>query len=70
MPAMKSSFEDPAVLAAMQAFVAAVSALETATDDAEIMERSQAKSMAGMTLRKRLEELGWLAPARLRVGGP
>src|SRR5689334_17896614 len=43
MPAMKSSFEDPALLAAMQAFVAAVSALETATDDAEIMERSQAK---------------------------
>jgi len=67
---MKSSFEDPALLAAMQAFVAAVAALETATDDRQIMERSQARSMAGMVVRKRLEELGWLAPARLRVGDP
>ena len=54
----------------MQAFVSATAALETATNDAEVMQHSQAKSMAGMTMRKRLEELGWLAPARLRVGGP
>ena len=67
---MKSSFEDPALLAAMQAFTNAVNALETAADDAQVMELSSAKSMAAMTMRKRLEELGWLAPARLRVGGP
>jgi hypothetical protein len=67
---MKSTFEDPALLDSMKAFVAAVTALESATTDAEIMQSSQAKSVAGMTMRKRLEELGWLAPARLRVGGP
>jgi hypothetical protein len=67
---MKSSFDDPVLLSAMQTYLAAVAQLEGATDDAEIMQSSQAKSMAAMTLRKRFEELGWLAPARLRVGGP
>lgn len=67
---MKSSFEDPALLASMQAFLAAVTALDAATDDVEVMNLSQAKSVAGMALRKQLEELGWLAPARLRIGGP
>ena len=67
---MKSSFEDPAVFAAMRDLVSAVSALEAATDDRQTMEAASAKSLAILTLRKRLEELGWLAPARLRVGGP
>jgi hypothetical protein len=67
---MKSSFEDPAVIAAMRAVIAAVDALEATTDDSQVLERASAKSLAVMNLRKRLEELGWLAPARLRVGGP
>lgn len=67
---MKSSFEDPDVLNAMCDLVNAVSALESAADDRQTMEAASAKSLAILTLRKRLEEQGWLAPARLRVGGP
>ncbi len=65
---MKSSFDDPALLAAMQAFIAATTALDAATDESQVLELSSAKSMAGMTLRKRFDELGWVAPSQLRVG--
>lgn len=61
------SFEDPALLAAMRAFIEANDALSTADEASRLIELSEAKSMAGMTLRKRLAELGWSAPARQRT---
>lgn len=64
---MKSSFDDSALLAAMKAYIAATTALESASDDSQVLDLSSAKSMAGMSLRKRFEELGWVAPSQQRV---
>lgn len=61
------SFEDPALLAAMRAFVEANDALSKADEASALIELSEAKSMAGMSLRKRLAELGWSAPVRQRT---
>lgn len=63
---LSPSFDDPSVLAAMRAFVAAADALDAATADADILNRSEAKAVAGLSLRKRLIELGWQAPAGQR----
>jgi hypothetical protein len=62
-----SSFEDTALLAAMRAFVAANDALDQAQEASQVIELSEAKSMAGMAVRKRLSELGWSAPVRQRT---
>jgi hypothetical protein len=56
------TFDDTALMAAMRAFLDAAAALDAATDDAEVLRRSDEKSLAGMSLRKRLLELGWSAP--------
>lgn len=56
------TFDDPALRAAMRAFLDAEAALAAATDDAEVLSRSDAKSVAGLAVRKRLLELGWSAP--------
>lgn len=61
------SFEDPALLAAMRAFVAATDALDRADEASQVIQLSEAKSMAGMAVRKRLTELGWSSPARQRA---
>jgi hypothetical protein len=60
------SFDDPVLQTAMRAYLEACKALDTATDDADVLLHSDAKSMAGMSLRKRLVELGWTAPSRQR----
>lgn len=61
------SFEDPALLAAMRAFVKAHDAQEGATEASQLIDLSEAKSMAGMAVRKRLQELGWTSPAHQRT---
>ncbi|MCW2545435.1 MAG: hypothetical protein JWM40_2987 [Frankiales bacterium] len=61
------SFEDPALVAAMRAFVAASDALDHAAEDGQVIDLAQAKSMAGMAVRKRLSELGWSSPAHQRT---
>jgi hypothetical protein len=61
------SFEDPALLAAMRAFVAASDAIDSAAADEQLIDLAQAKSMAGMVVRKRLTELGWASPAHQRT---
>lgn len=60
------AFDDPALEAAMRAFVAADAALAAAADEAEVLRLSDAKALAGLQLRKRLVELGWTAPVRQR----
>ncbi|MGZ6793772.1 MAG: hypothetical protein ACXVFV_12515 [Mycobacteriales bacterium] len=56
------AFDDPALLAAMRAYVAAGDALAAATDDADVLRCADAASVAGLRVRKRLLELGWTAP--------
>jgi hypothetical protein len=56
------TFDDTALLAAMRAFLDAADALDAAADDTEVLRRSDEKALAGMSLRKRLLELGWSAP--------
>ena len=64
-----ASFDDPDLIAAMRAYVDASAALEQAPDDAQVLSRSDAKSLAGMQLRKKLVDLGWTAPASQRANG-
>ncbi|MCW2600314.1 MAG: hypothetical protein JWM02_2143 [Frankiales bacterium] len=59
-------FDDPALLAAMRVFLDADAALDAARGDAEVLSRSDEKSLAAMSLRKRLVELGWSAPTPQR----
>jgi hypothetical protein len=67
MPTMAAhAFDDPALEAAMRAFVAADAALSGAVDEPELLRLSDAKAVAGLQLRKRLVELGWTAPVRQR----
>jgi hypothetical protein len=68
MPDMaQTTFDDPVLVAALIAYVDAVSALEQASDDSEVLRLSDAKSLTGMLLRKRLLELGWAAPVAQRT---
>lgn len=60
------AFDDPALLAAMRAYLAAADALAAAADDLEVLRGAEAASLAGLQLRKRLLELGWTAPATTR----
>ncbi|MCU1586876.1 MAG: hypothetical protein JWN31_369 [Frankiales bacterium] len=61
------SFDDPVLIAAMRGFVAAIDAQDKADEASRLIELSEAKSMAGMAVRKRLAELGWSAPVRQRT---
>ncbi len=61
------SLDDPALLASMRAFVEANDALGKADEASALIALSEAKSMAGMSVRKRLAELGWTAPVRQRT---
>ena len=68
MPDMpQTTFDDPVLVAALTAYVDAVSALEQASDDSELLRLSDAKSLTGLLLRKRLLELGWIAPVAQRT---
>lgn len=68
MSAMDSRpLDDPALLAAMKDYLDACTRLDSAGTDSEVLERSEAKSMAAMSLRKRLSEAGWAAPSRQRT---
>jgi hypothetical protein len=65
-----SAFDDPALRAAMSAYLdAAVRLDETSAVGGEardLLDLAEAKTLAGMQLRKRLTELGWSAPAVAR----
>jgi hypothetical protein len=63
----QTTFDDPVLVAALRAHVDAVSALEQASDDSELLRLSDAKSLTGLLLRKRLLELGWIAPVAQRT---
>ena len=64
-----ASFDDPDLIVAMRSYVDACAALDSAQDDAQVLSRSDAKSLAGMRLRKKLVELGWTAPEPQRANG-
>ena len=50
--------DDPDVIDAMRAYLAAFDALEKVTSEADLLEKSEGKSMAGLVLRKRLSDVG------------
>jgi hypothetical protein len=60
------SFDDPALQAAMAAYLEACAAMGSAVDDADLLSLSDAKRVAGLALRQRLLALGWTAPAGQR----
>jgi hypothetical protein len=63
-----TDFDDARVRGAMRAFLRAADELDEAaassSSDAprEIMDKADAKTLAEMTLRKNLENAGWVAP--------
>lgn len=61
------TFDDPQLLAAMATYLEACTAIAAAADDADLLHRSDLKATAGMSLRKRLVELGWTAPVSQRT---
>ena len=64
------SFDDSALRSAMAAYVAAADALDAAAEIGgearALLDLAEAKSVAGLALRKRLVALGWTAPAGQR----
>lgn len=66
-----TSFDDPEVRAAMTAYLQATSALDEASqvgsEARTLLDLAEAKSVAGLALRKRLIALGWTAPAGQRT---
>ncbi len=50
--------DDPDLIDAMRAYLAAFDALEKVSTETELLEKSEAKSMAGLRLRKRLSDVG------------
>ncbi len=65
-----SDFDDIGLRAAMRAYLDAADRLERAGDERDpagvraLLEVAQAKSLAAITLRSRLRELGWTPPPR------
>jgi hypothetical protein len=59
-------FDDPQLRSAMTAFLEAARRLDASSsvgDEARnLLDLAEAKTLAGMRLRKRLTELGWAAP--------
>jgi hypothetical protein len=66
----QKTFDDADMRAAMTAFVRAADALDAAAElggqARDLLDLAETKAMAGMALRRRLEELGWTAPAAQR----
>ena len=67
----QTSFDDPEVRAAMTAYLQAAQALDDASqiggEARALLDLAEAKSVAGLALRKRLVSLGWTAPAGQRT---
>ena len=62
-----SDFDDPRLRGAMRAFLRAADALDEAVTGSsessrDVIDRADAKTLAEMTLRKHLENAGWIAP--------
>jgi hypothetical protein len=66
----QKSFDDPELRAAMTAYLDLAQALDEASlgggQPRSLLDLAEAKSVAAMQLRKRLEALGWSAPASQR----
>lgn len=67
----QSPFDDHELRAAMAAYLQAADALDEASgvghEARQLLDLAEAKSMAGLALRKRLVALGWTAPAGQRT---
>jgi hypothetical protein len=67
----QKSFGDPDVRAAMARFVRAAEALDEAAQVGgqarDLLDLAETEAMSGTALRRRLEELGWTAPAAQRT---
>lgn len=67
---MPHTFDDPDLRAAMTSYLDLATALDEASsvggDPRTLLDLAEAKSMAAMTLRKRLQAQGWTAPAGQR----
>ena len=65
-----TTFDDPDLRSAMAAYLSAARLLDEAAarggEQRDLMDLAEAKVVAGLTLRKRLEGQGWVAPARQR----
>ena len=66
-----TSFDDPELRSAMSAFLKAAQALDEGSqvggEPRALLDLAEAKSVAGLELRKRLIALGWTAPAGQRT---
>jgi hypothetical protein len=62
--ATAGDFDDERLLAALRGYLRAVDALNTADEDEprRLLDLAEAKTLAALTLRRRLEQLGWIAP--------
>jgi hypothetical protein len=67
-------FDDASVRSAMRDFLAAAdrlySAAEIGGQARVLLDAAEAKTVAGMQLRKALERQGWTAPTRAGVSSP
>ena len=68
-----ADFDDPRLRGAMRAFLRAADALDAAAYSGEsegsrdVLDKADAKTLAEMTLRKNLENIGWVAPDAVPV---
>jgi len=63
-------FDDPALLAALRGYLAALDRLAQISDTAsarDFVDEAEAKSIAGMRLKRELVSRGWTAPAPVRA---
>jgi hypothetical protein len=58
---------DDATTAALRQYARACDSLDAASDDAEVLHRSDLKSLAALNLRKALAAAGWSAPTGQRT---
>lgn len=68
-----TTFDDARLLAAMRAYVRAADAVTEAVaagDDRSVIDRAEQRSIAALSLRRRLTELGWSAPPRVARQSP
>lgn len=66
----QKSFDDPALRQAMAEFLVVAATLDEASatggEARDLLDLAESKSMKAMTLRRRLQELGWTAPESQR----
>ena len=55
---------DDAITAAAREYARACDALDSATDEAQVLHLSELRSLAALNLRKALTSAGWTAPVR------